>query len=119
MLVLGNPEKIVYELINSSPTKDHIAPLTNPDYIQSEQKSLTSIIDFEKENLLGNNSFSLKSIKKKAVDKVEREVIGYVLEKTDWNRSKASKILKVSYKTLLNKIAELGIEPPSGQSMND
>ena len=119
MLVLGNPEKIVYELISSSPTKDHIAPLTNPEYIQSEQKSLTSIIDFEKENLLGNNSFSLKSIKKKAVDKVEREVIGYVLEKTDWNRSKASKILKVSYKTLLNKIAELGIEPPSGQSMND
>ena len=47
------------------------------------------------------------------MDKVEREVISYVLEKTDWNRSKASKILKVSYKTLLNKISELEITPPN------
>ena len=70
-------------------------------------------IDLESADPLKNNNFSLKSVKKKAVDKVEREVISYVLEKTDWNRSKASKILKVSYKTLLNKISELGIGPPS------
>lgn len=56
---------------------------------------------------------SLKKIKKKAVDRVEKEVIGYVLEKTGWNRSKASRILKISYKTLLYKITELGLEPPS------
>jgi DNA-binding NtrC family response regulator len=35
-----------------------------------------------------------------------------VLTKTDWNRSKASKILKVSYKTLLYKISDLGIIAP-------
>ena len=118
ILVLGNPEKIVHELVNSSTTKDR--PDTPAD-IQVEKSSpaaLTSIIDFEKENM-GNSSFSLKSIKKKAVDRVEREVIAYVLEKTDWNRSKASKILKVSYKTLLNKIAELEITPPTGKNMND
>ncbi len=56
---------------------------------------------------------SLKKIKKKAVDRVEKEVIGYVLEKTGWNRSKASRILKISYKTLLYKISELELEPPS------
>ena len=44
---------------------------------------------------------------------MEKEVISYVLDKTDWNRSKASKILKVSYKTLLNKISELSITPPN------
>ena len=58
-------------------------------------------------------NLSLKKIKKKAMDRVEKEVISYVLEKTGWNRSKATKILKISYKTLLYKIKDLGIEPPS------
>ena len=60
------------------------------------------------------SSLSLKKIKKKAMDRVEKEVIAYVLEKTGWNRSKATKILKISYKTLLYKIKDLGIEPPQG-----
>jgi DNA-binding NtrC family response regulator len=55
---------------------------------------------------------SLKKVKKKAVDRVEKEIIGYVLDKTAWNRSKASKILKISYKTLLYKISDLGLVPP-------
>jgi two-component system, NtrC family, response regulator AtoC len=59
---------------------------------------------------LGN--FALKDIKRQALDHVEREVIAFVLDKTGWNRSKASKILKVSYKTLLYKIADLNISPP-------
>jgi two-component system, NtrC family, response regulator AtoC len=58
-------------------------------------------------------SFSLKDIKKNALDKVEKEAISYILEKTGWNRSRASKILKISYKTLLYKISELGILPPT------
>ena len=57
-------------------------------------------------------NLSLKKIKKKAMDRVEKEVISYVLDKTGWNRSKATKILKISYKTLLYKIKDLGIEPP-------
>ena len=57
-------------------------------------------------------SISLKKIKKKAVDRVEREVISAILDKTEWNRWNASKILKISYKTLLYKIDELNLEPP-------
>ena len=48
------------------------------------------------------------------MDHVEKEVIAYVLEKTGWNRSKATKILNISYKTLLYKIRDLGVEPPDG-----
>ncbi|SLM30651.1 hypothetical protein MTBBW1_2360034 [Desulfamplus magnetovallimortis] len=59
-----------------------------------------------------NREFSLGNIKKKVISRVESEVIQYVLDKTAWNRSKASKILKVSYKTLLTKITELNLEPP-------
>jgi two-component system, NtrC family, response regulator AtoC len=58
------------------------------------------------------SALSLKKVRKRAMDKVEREVIAYVLDKTGWNRSKATKILKISYKTLLYKIKDLGIEPP-------
>ena len=60
------------------------------------------------------SNFSLKKIKKKAADKAEKKAIALVLSKTHWNRSKASKILQISYKTLLYKITELEIEPAGG-----
>jgi transcriptional regulator with PAS, ATPase and Fis domain len=55
---------------------------------------------------------SLKKIKKLAADRVEKEVILFVLEKVGWNRSRAAKILKISYKTLLYKMTEFDISPP-------
>jgi transcriptional regulator with GAF, ATPase, and Fis domain len=58
------------------------------------------------------SDLSLKKIRKKAMSQVERELINHVLIKTGWNRSKASRILKISYKTLLQKIGELEIAPP-------
>ena len=56
---------------------------------------------------------SLKKIKKLASDKVEKEVIYFVLGKVGWNRSRAAKILKISYKTLLNKMNEFKVVPPA------
>jgi two-component system response regulator AtoC len=38
-------------------------------------------------------------------------LISNVLQDTEWNRSKASKILDLSYKTLLFKIQDLDIQP--------
>ncbi|MCP3876206.1 MAG: sigma-54-dependent Fis family transcriptional regulator [Desulfobacteraceae bacterium] len=55
---------------------------------------------------------SLKKIKKLASDRVEKEVITFVLEKVGWNRSRAAKILKISYKTLLYKMNEFKVHPP-------
>ena len=114
MLVLGDSEKIVAELFESRTSAGKVEnSASNP--IQS---SVSPMIDLRSNDPMNNNAFSLKSLKKKAMDRVEREVIAYVLEKTDWNRSKASKILKVSYKTLLNKISELDIVPPSNFNDN-
>jgi DNA-binding NtrC family response regulator len=59
------------------------------------------------------NTASFKEIRKAAVDRVEKEIISKVLAHTGWNRSQASKILQISYKTLLYKISELDIEPPT------
>ena len=63
-------------------------------------------------NRIDLSDLSLKKFRKQISDQVEKNVISYVLEKTSWNRSKACKILEVSYKTLLSKIYELEIKPP-------
>jgi two-component system, NtrC family, response regulator AtoC len=55
---------------------------------------------------------SLKKIRKRAMNQVERDLISQVLIRTGWNRSKASRLLKISYKTLLQKIEDLKIAPP-------
>jgi len=57
------------------------------------------------------SDLSLKKFKKQVADQVEKDVISYVLEKTGWNRTRATQILKVSYKTLLTKIKELELRP--------
>jgi two-component system response regulator AtoC len=52
----------------------------------------------------------LKKVAKEAVIKAEREVILKVLKMTRWNKSKAAKLLKISYKALLYKIKDCGID---------
>jgi transcriptional regulator with GAF, ATPase, and Fis domain len=56
-------------------------------------------------------SLPLKEIKKETRNRIDRELISYVLDKTLWNRGKAAKILDVSYKMLHSKIDELNIKP--------
>jgi two-component system response regulator AtoC len=53
---------------------------------------------------------SLKEIAKEAALVAEREAIFKVLHQTRWNRKKTAKILDVSYKTLLTKIKETGLD---------
>ncbi|PYM96419.1 MAG: hypothetical protein DME04_01940 [Candidatus Rokuibacteriota bacterium] len=55
---------------------------------------------------------NLKHVARRAAGEAERRAIVEVLERVGWNRTEAARILKVSYKTLLNKIAELRLAPP-------
>src|SRR5262249_16752930 len=58
---------------------------------------------------------SLKDVAKQAARTAEREAIAKVLEDTRWNRVKAAKLLQISYRALLYKIKEVGLDrPPSG-----
>ncbi|MCK5485896.1 MAG: sigma-54-dependent Fis family transcriptional regulator, partial [Desulfobacterales bacterium] len=52
----------------------------------------------------------LKEVKKKAVQAAEGKLISAVLQETGWNRKKAAKILQISYKALLYKIKDLGLD---------
>jgi len=52
---------------------------------------------------------SLREIARRAAREAERTALAEVLERVRGNRALASRILKVSYKTLLNKISECGL----------
>ncbi len=58
----------------------------------------------------------LQLLARNAAMKAEREAIDAALAKFRWNRRKAAAYLKVSYKTLLNKMKECGISEPAGAS---
>lgn len=50
------------------------------------------------------DSMNLKKVGKKAAEIAERKMIQTTLQETHWNRKDAARLLRVSYKALLNKI---------------
>jgi DNA-binding NtrC family response regulator len=111
MMILGNDEDSLDEMLMGIPARNPVSGLPVP---AEQTPSPMDFLGFDINQPPDLSSLSLKKIKRKAMDHVEREVIAYVLEKTGWNRSKATKVLNISYKTLLYKIRDLGIEPPDG-----
>ncbi len=109
ILVMGNWEEIVDELTHSCYATDN---LTTTETSSKEPSIVSDILNADGGSLPDLELFSLKDIKRRTLNKVEKEAISYVLGRTDWNRSKAAKILKISYKTLLYKISDLNIERP-------
>lgn len=62
-------------------------------------------------NLLDDpRSFSLKAAARTASRKAERDLIAKALERTHWNRKRAAQELQISYKSLLYKIKQTGLE---------
>lgn len=60
-------------------------------------------------------SMGLKEIARRAALEAERRAILEVLERVRWNRAAAARLLKISYKTLLSKIAKGGLPPKRGK----
>ena len=101
--IVGNEAQIIRELathkpIVSSTTSEHFpehevaAPAASPVFRNFPPR----IADLEKPSLL--------EIGKRAAMEAERHEIERVLAQTRWNRRQAAKILKISYKALLNKL---------------
>jgi transcriptional regulator with PAS, ATPase and Fis domain len=89
MVILDEEEAVLGELVSDEKRKKNIVSNDSEDY---------------------GGDYSLQKIGKEASLRAEREAIKNVLEKTCWNRSQAAKILKISYKTLLYKIKETGLD---------
>jgi two-component system, NtrC family, response regulator AtoC len=58
----------------------------------------------------GTPSFSLKVAARAASQRTERELILKALERTHWNRKRAAQDLQISYKALLYKINQIGVQ---------
>jgi len=54
--------------------------------------------------------FSLKEVARAASHQAERELILKALQRTHWNRKRAARELQISYKALLYKVKQIGIE---------
>jgi two-component system response regulator AtoC len=90
-IVLGNEKAIIEEL----------TPITQEDSISGKKK---------KKVLTKKIWPSLKEVNRGAIKKAESEIILKALEMTNWNRKKAAYKLNISYKALLYKIKETGLE---------
>jgi two-component system, NtrC family, response regulator AtoC len=60
-----------------------------------------------------SGNYSLKDIARTAAREAERELILRMLTRTRWNRKEAAEILGISYKALLYKIKENGLDKAS------
>jgi two-component system response regulator AtoC len=67
----------------------------------------------------GTMANGLKAIARQAALEAERRALVEVLTRVHWNRTEAARILKVSYKTLLNKIVECGLSERSSRKAGD
>lgn len=74
---------------------------------QSGRSALHSLLQ-EIEETAGE--LPLREVGRRIAQQAERETIERMLDRTSWNRKQAAKLLNVSYKTLLQKIRDCGLE---------
>jgi DNA-binding NtrC family response regulator len=93
----------------SSPAMKGRAPAATAAAASMVASSPTSIAAAAAE--AGN--YSLKDISRTAAREAERELIFKMLQQTRWNRKETAEILGISYKALLYKIKENGLDKAS------
>ena len=105
--ILGNSNTDEFE--NEFQVQVNREQQLNKTHLPIETKNLSS--DTHKDEPDTRNFSSLKEIRDMAVFKVEKEIVKKVLDENNWNRKKTAEILKISYRTLLYKVKDLGIKP--------
>jgi two-component system, NtrC family, response regulator AtoC len=124
-VIVGNEAQIIRELSTHKPVMSSVSGASSlwnmPRETQAAQPapevvrppaSVSKSADPD-----GDNSLSLLEIGRRAAMAAEREAIERVLNQTRWNRRQAAKILKISYKALLNKLKAIE-EQNAAQSQN-
>ncbi len=101
LIVGDHPEKVKTELFNNM-VADGLMPPRRliPKPPKTTQKKKDKAIE---------DSISLKELKTDATNFIEKKAIMHALSLTDWNKRQTAKMLKISYKTLFYKMANLGI----------
>jgi transcriptional regulator with PAS, ATPase and Fis domain len=101
-VIVGNEAQIIRELSTHKPIVSSLSGPPAPAAVATPAAAEASA------GPAGGNAElempSLLEIGRRAAMQAEREAIERVLAQTKWNRRQAAKILKVSYKALLNKL---------------
>src|SRR5262249_37437650 len=107
-VIVGNEAQIIRELSTHKPIVSSMSQpaASGPALVSPIQGNGSSGSEFEMPSLL--------EIGRRAAMQAEREAIERVLAQTRWNRRQAAKILKISYKALLNKLKAME-EQKNGQ----
>ena len=104
-VIVGNEPQIIRELSTHKPIVSSLGG-TSPIWGLKPQEPVASLPSPSPAPVDGKELEmpSLLEIGRRAATQAEREAIERVLAQTRWNRRQAAKILKVSYKALLNKL---------------
>jgi two-component system response regulator AtoC len=84
-----------------------VAELLGGDRMRGAADRLQIVID---ELAATAGQLPLKEVARRASLEAERATIERILNRTEWNRKAAARVLGVSYKTLLQKIRDCGLE---------
>ena len=101
--IVGNEAQIIRELSTHKPIVSSLSP-GSANKVQEITPPASSGPAFVTNGNTEIEMPSLLEIGKRAAMQAEREAIERVLAQTRWNRRQAAKILKISYKALLNKL---------------
>ena len=91
-VILGTPDVITTELV------------FNKDNRRRNEE------EWDGEIPTDGSSISLKEVTREAVRRVERKLILKVLKVNQWNRKKSARVLNISYRALLYKLKETGLQ---------
>ena len=118
-VIVGNEAQIVRELSTHKPALSSvpaILPAAKSVEVETTHSAAAIPITVGKGNGAEADAPSLLEIGRRAAMSAEREAIERVLTQTRWNRRQAARILKISYKALLNKLKAM--EEQNSQNKN-
>jgi two-component system, NtrC family, response regulator AtoC len=105
------PQEYAYAASRGSAAQPEI-PSALPDEEMGDEDAEEANVEPLPPTVPSHDGRRLADVAREAALAAERTVIADTLRQVHWNRRKAAQILGVSYKTLLNKIKETGIERP-------
>src|SRR5262249_50603099 len=103
-VIVGNEAQIIRELSTHKPIVSSLSGAPNAVAVAAAVAAPSLSAATATANGADLEMPSLLEIGRRAAMQAEREAIERVLAKTRWNRRQAAKILKISYKALLNKL---------------
>ena len=115
LIILGNEAQIIMEMERKREDAPSVpilggdgGYLSRPEAIDGHPAMNFNAGSGDNDNVIPERA-TLKEVSKIAQRNAERNIIDRVLRQTRWNRRKAAQILDISYKALLYKIKESGL----------